>query len=150
MYQCAVYDRTSYLFHFFLFSRRKLGESNLRYESLERNARRFTNKFPKIPKSPKEIIDTFNDSNIYNEYAYNLRKTSSFYKGTEIHLCGSFSVFASDQMINMIEENIEPKDRFYLLDGTFRVAPTSFYQLLLIHIEFKNDVSSYFRMIDLH
>lgn len=125
----------------FSFPIRDLGESNLTFERLERNARRLkNNKFPKMPRSPHDIIEAFKDPDTRDKYAFNLRKTKRFYMDTVILEDSSyFTIFASYQAIDMIEKHI-PENRNYLIDGTFKVATMGFYQLLIIHIEVENDV----------
>lgn len=124
------------------FKRRTFGESKLTFKKVERNARRYKNKYPKMPKKITDIIKAFNDNAIIEKYAFNLRKTKRFYIDTVVHGSDFFTVFASHQIIGLIEKFIAPKDRKYLLDGTFEIVPlTTFYQLLIIHIEYKNDVS---------
>lgn len=125
--------------------RRELGESNLKFESLERNTRRYKDTFPRMPKCPSHIIKAFADPQIYDKYALNLRKTHPFYIATVEHDEKTFfSIIVSHQIMQMIEENIPPKDRKYLIDGTFKVTPMGgFQQLMIIHIEYKNDVRFY-------
>lgn len=106
-----------------LFSRRKVGDSELRFDQLERNSRRYKNIFPKIPTCPQDIIDVFKNEIVYEEYALNMRKTHPFYITTEICGLGNiFSVFSSKQIIEMVERHIMPKHRKYLIDGTFKVV----------------------------
>lgn len=46
----------------------------------------------------------------------------------------------------MIKQHIPTDDRRYMMDGTFDVAPLgSYYQLLIIYIEYKNDVGFYLK-----
>lgn len=123
--------------------RRNLGESELKFEMLERNARRLKNgKFPKMPKCPSDIIEAFKDPTIYDRYALNLRKTKPFYIDTICAGTSYFTIFASHQVIDMINKHIPPSRRNYLIDGTFKVTPIGgYYQLLIIQIECANDVS---------
>lgn len=136
---------TIYLFPYFFFHfwRRKFGESKLTFKKIERNARRYKNrKYPSLPKRAIDIIKTFNDKAIVDKYGFNLRKSKRFYIDTVVHGTFFFSVFASHQVISLIEKYIAPKDRRYLIDGTFKVVPLNkYYQLLIIHIQHKNDVS---------
>lgn len=123
--------------------RRELGQSNLTFEKVERTARRHkNNKYPKMPRSPKDIVAAFENEEIYEKYGFNMRKTKPFYVDTvEIGVASFFTIFASYEAIDLIKLHIEPRDRNYLLDGTFKVRPIGgFYQLLIIHIECKNDI----------
>lgn len=129
---------------FILFSR-TFGESDLTFKRVERNARRYKHpKYPKLPKSATDIIKAFAKKEIILKYGLNLRKTKRFYIDTVVNGSEFFTVFASHQIIGLIEKHIAPRDRKYMLDGTFKIVPlTDYYQLLIIHIEYKNDVRSF-------
>lgn len=113
---------------------------------MQRNLRRILNAGnPKNPKSAESVRASFENEDVMENYGYNLRRSESFYMGTltekkKSSPC-SFSLFGSKEVINMIEEHIKPEERKYLLDGTFDTSPVGFYQLLIIYIEYKNDVS---------
>lgn len=102
--------------------------------------------FPRNPKTAKEIVEAFQISEIFEEYAFNLQKSKLFYIDTvevptkENFKGGFFTIFASHHVIDMIKESIAPEKRNYLLNGTFKVSPKGFYQQLIIHIEVKNDI----------
>lgn len=66
------------------------------------------------------------------------------YIGTVVKSKYAFTVFASKFVIDFIEKNIEPSSRKYLMDATFDSLPKDFYQLLIISIEYQNDVSNIF------
>lgn len=131
-----------YLIFYFLILRRPLGESKLRYKKMERNLSRKKNKkYPKRPKMVANLIEAYEDPNILQEFGNNLRNTSRFYIDTILLLQSVFTVFASQQIIDMIKIHIPSDERTYMIDGTFSVVPISgFYQLLVIYIQFKNDV----------
>lgn len=108
----------------------------------------------KIPRSIRDFQSQFKDRDIINKYAYTLDGDAKFYIDTVIHQevgpdqevkeCG-FSMFASHYVIDFITKNIPPESRNYLLDGTFDNLPLGFYQMLIVAIEYKNDVSYSFR-----
>lgn len=111
---------------------------------MERNLRRHKNKkYPKVPRSAVDIIRSFEDSAVIQEFGFNLRKTKRFYIDTvEIDEKSSFTLFASHEIFDLVKKHILPNDRRYLMDGTFDVTPIGcHYQLLIIYIEYKNDVS---------
>lgn len=118
-----------------------MGKSNLRYKSIERTLRRRKNqKHPKKPTSIKDIIEAFKNQSIMNDYALNLSRTERFYINTIEHELYSFTLFASYQIMSLIENM---PYRNYSVDGTFDMTPVnSFYQLLTIHIEYEKSVSS--------
>lgn len=77
------------------------------------------------------------------KYGYTLENDARFYAGTVSKSKYGFTVFASEFVIKFIEKNIAPKSRRYLMDGTFDKLPSPFYQLLIISIEYQNDVSNF-------
>lgn len=109
---------------------------------MERNLRRILNgDVPKMPTSTNDISRAFEDAATMDQYGFNLRKTERFYIDTVQNDNHSFTLFASYEIIRMIEKYI-PGDRHYLMDGTFDVTPIGpFSQLLIIYIEHQNDVS---------
>lgn len=80
-----------------------------------------------------------------------MRKTKRFYIDTIIKKVQDpklvktetfFTLFASLQMIDLIRQYIPPHSRRYMMDGTFDIIPLGpYYQLLLIYIEYRNNVS---------
>lgn len=110
---------------------------------MARNLRRYTNKkYPSKPTTTREIKMAYNSFETMQQFGLNLRKTHRFYIDTVENGGSEFTVFASYEMMNMVEEHIPPESRRYMVDGTFDVVPIShFYQLLVIAIEYKNDVS---------
>lgn len=46
-----------------------------------------------------------------------------------------YSVFASQRIIDMIEQNYTEEQRKYAMDATFLVVPLLFFQLLIIYFE---------------
>lgn len=78
------------------------------------------------------------DPTIKKDYGMNLRNTDPFYFETiESKQC-AFTVFASHEMIRMVDEFIPRENRSYVVDGTFDVVPVGcgFCQLLVIAIDF--------------
>lgn len=98
---------------------------------------------PKRPKSLHDINNLFNEEHIIQQYGMSLDKRHQLYHATVSTDTYGFTLFASNATIEMVKEHI-PDGRIYLLDGTFKSAPTPFYQLLTISIEYKNDASIFF------
>lgn len=123
--------------------RRPHGESSLSFRSMARNLRRKTNKRrPQNVKTPKEIQRAFENQETMENFGVNLRKTDRFYIDTIGKKKSAFTIFGSHEMIRLVEEHIPPEERRYMLDGTFAVVPLGcYYQLLIIAIEYKKDVS---------
>lgn len=99
---------------------------------------------PKTPSSIKELKSEFEKPEIIEKYGKTYVGGDNFYSGTFLSPEYDFTVFSSPFVMKFIEENI--KDRRYLMDGTFDSLPKGFYQLLIISIEYQNDVSKYFSL----
>lgn len=117
--------------------------TSLRYQKMQKTLERCKNKkHPKKPRSIEDIRDIFLDPNVIKQYGNNLEGDMPFYAGTVIENDYGFTVFISKFTMDFINDNIEPGLRHYLMDGTFDSLPGNFYQLLIITIEYRNDVSS--------
>lgn len=123
--------------------RRVPGESKLRFDSISRQLYRLRDKqYPKRPSTDEELKKAFANENIFAEYGHTLDKRRPFYAGSKIKKNRyAFHVFASFGIIDLVRKHIPPNQRKYLLDGTFKIVPRQFRQLLIIAIEYKNDVS---------
>lgn len=118
---------------------------------MQRNLRRRKNaKKPKYPKKPKTVTDvkkTFEDKETAQKFGRNLRNTEQFYIDTVVKKQSTkdsfFTIFASFQILNMVAAHIPACERIWMMDGTFDVTPVDvgYYQLLIIYIQYKNDVS---------
>lgn len=117
---------------------------------MERNFRRLKNQeYPKAPKTADEIMKAYSDPIIAEKFGNNLRNSARFYRGTVIIPPKSaFTIFASQQIIDLVKKHIPEGERTYMMDGTFAVVPVaSYYQLLIIYIQYKNDVRFYIYII---
>lgn len=120
---------------------REIG-TNLKFQSADRNFHRWkTESRPKIPSSIKELESAFKTPEIINKYGQSYEGDGKFYIGTVLSPECDFTVFASPFVMKFIEENIN--DRRYLMDGTFDSLPKGFYQMLVISIEYQDDVSKF-------
>lgn len=109
---------------------------------MKRNMNRVKNsQYPKNPKTCEELKAIFTEPDILNKYGYNLDITEALYIDDVDNDEYGFCLFASQSTINIVRLHIETKKRKYLIDGTFSCALKLFYQLLIISIEFNNDVS---------
>lgn len=108
---------------------------------MQRTLQRHKNKqYPKNLDSIEGIRETFKDPRIIQDYGKNLGGDEMFYIDTVVHENHAFTLFASKYAINFINDNIPPESRHYLMDATFDSLPNEFYQLLIISIEYNNDV----------
>lgn len=115
--------------------------------------------YPKLPKIEKGDSDTtfhkkyqnlLNEADIRENYGKSLDKKHKLYFGSVVRPLFAFHVFVSFAVINMIKKHITKENdqkRRYLMDGTFKVVPKRFNQLLIIAIEYKNAVRIKFSKI---
>lgn len=96
--------------------------------------------YPKIPKTIKEIQLAFQDENIWERFGMTLDGVHELYSGMKIDNSHSFLVFGSQKVIENICTYIPQENRKLLIDGTFKIVPRLFYQLIVVCVEFKNDV----------
>lgn len=133
----------------FLLHRRIPGESQLRFKRIKRNLYRLRDKrYPKRPSTDEEIQKAFENDDISAEFGQTLDKRRPLYAGSVVEKNNyAFYVFASFGIIEMVKKHIPPDQRKFLMDGTFKIVPRRFRQLLIIAIEYKNDVRSCLIMI---
>lgn len=80
---------------------------------------------------------------IREAYGRTLDGNHTLYIGSKVESEFGFHVFGSHAIMKLVHEEIPPEQRTYLIDGTFKIVPRGFAQLLIIAIEYKNDVSIY-------
>lgn len=120
------------------------GCATLRFNQMERQLRRIKNQtFPASPTNGNEIITIFSDVEMLNLFGKTKHdEPAIFYKGTLVHRDYTCTFFASDKIIAMIGENLDPNNRKYLMDATFKIVPVGcFSQILIMYIECLGHVS---------
>lgn len=80
------------------------------------------------------------EPHIFEEFGQTLDKTKQLYFGSVFRRAYTFHVFASERVIDIIKRHMSNIKKNYLIDGTFSIVPRQFYQLLIITVEYKNDV----------
>lgn len=109
------------------------------FEKYERTLRDLMKtKFGKSPSTPQEINDEFLKPEIMNCLGQSLyRESGPLYNGIQIESGYSNCIFSSPYSILLVKNNLEPKDRFFLMDATFRITPRgTFQQVLIIYIKY--------------
>lgn len=96
--------------------------------------------YPKIPRSVEEIHTTFQSEEIKKKYGYTLNGKYELFVDVIAAKEYAFCLFASSVTLQIIRQHISPENRCYVIDGTFKIVPSMFTQLLIIAIEFKSDV----------
>lgn len=124
-----------------LLCRREPGESKLKFNKIKRQLARWKSKiYPSKPSSQEDIPIILEKPDVYENYGQTMNKAHRLFVGSEVKKNYAFHVFASYAVIDLIKEHISPNERFYLMDGTFKIVPRGCNQLLIISIEYKNDV----------
>lgn len=101
-------------------------------------------KNPRHPKRPSSLAEFRNEilkPDLMSQYGYTSDGDFRFYIDTVLNKDYEFTVFGSQYTIEFIQKNIPPESRRYIMDGTFDKIPKYFYQLLIIAVEYQNDVS---------
>lgn len=98
-------------------------------------------KYPRLPKCIADIRTAFEQKEVMKDFGYTLDKSRVLYVGTVVKKSYSFVTFASRKVIDIIKDMIPSTQRRLLIDGTFQIVPRQFNQLIVISIEYKNDVS---------
>lgn len=132
--------------------RRKRGESQLKFKSVSRQLYRLRDKqYPKKPQTDEEIREYLKKPEPFEEYGKTFDKLHPLYIDSVIEKGKyAFHVFASISTIEMIKTEVPCGRRKYVMDGTFKIIPKQFNkkgQLLIISIEYKNDVSFFVKNI---
>lgn len=122
--------------------RRRRGESRLKFKKLKSMLhRRKSIKYPKLPKTHAEACALLQDPKISTEFLQTADQNGKFYVGSEVKKEHSYHVFASYSVVELITKHMVGQPRRYLIDGTFKVVPRGFAQLLIIAIEYRNKVN---------
>jgi len=102
--------------------------------------RRKSIKYPKRPKTHQETRNVLQDPQIKIDFGQTVDKYGAFYIDSVVKDQHTFHVFASPSVVNLITNHMVGQPRNFLIDGTFTVIPKEFAQLVVISIEYKNDV----------
>jgi len=97
---------------------------------------------PKPKKNVHEVITAYKNKTVLENYSYSKHENSAFefYKGS--YECADFSssYFASDHIMNNIQNNIREINCNFLMDA-FKIRPFGeFYQFLIIYVAFWDQV----------
>lgn len=95
-------------------------------------------KYGKSPNTLEVIEREFKKASVFQDLGLSRHHEHGvLYNGIDIakDYCNCF--FSSAKAIQLVKDNLEPDERFYLMDGTFRITPHGeFQQVLIIHVEY--------------
>lgn len=100
-------------------------------------------KYGKSPTNGREILLEFQKENVREEYGFSLlQDRGPFFNDVIITDRFENCIFSSSKSIALILENTLEKDRFFIVDGTFRITAKGVWQqTLILHINFGIKVS---------
>lgn len=95
-------------------------------------------RYGKSPTTAMEIQQEMLKPDIFDALGRSLHRDKMvLYNG--IHITPEYvnCFFSSKKSVQLILENLDEKDRFFLIDATFRMTPNGlFQQVLIVHIQF--------------
>lgn len=102
-------------------------------------------KYGKSPINGREVILEFQKESVREDYGFSLlQDRGPFFNDVLITDRFDNCVFSSAKSIALIMENTLESDRFFILDGTFRITAKGVWQqTLILHINFGIKVSTY-------
>lgn len=114
------------------------------FESIERTLRNYRKtKYGKSPNTPQEIEAEFQKQDVFRDLGLSkFRERGLLFNKICIEKDYCNCIFSSEKSIALVKENLEVDERFFIMDGTFRITPRgAFQQVLIIHIQFGIRVS---------
>lgn len=118
-------------------------QSTLQFKNIKSTLyRKRQAKVPKNPQSVSEIIDHFDNTEIFDAFGTSLhQEKSAFYDFSFENRQFSYCIFSSKRCIHLIQDKIPINERHILMDATFKVVPKSpFTQLLIIYVRYHKKV----------
>lgn len=99
------------------------------------------------PKNAVQVIESFNYEAVWTQFGLTKDEDNPrhFFTACIKEENNSFCLFSSLKSIELIKENIQPSQRTYLMDATFKIVPHGcFKQLLIIYIAYFDEVGATF------
>lgn len=117
-----------------------IGPFPKKYESVEKTLRELRrSKYGKSPKSVHEIADAFENEYVMEGLGKSLYgERERLFNTMQIEQNFSNCIFSSPSSIALIKKYIDTNERFFIMDGTFRITPHGvFTQVLVIYVRFE-------------
>lgn len=96
------------------------------------------NRFGKAPDNGTEVLEAFQKEQVMRDYGFSLlNERGRFFN--DVIITNEFEnvIFSSAKSIALILEHVPESQRFFILDGTFRVTPQGVWQqTLILHASF--------------
>lgn len=74
-----------------------------------------------------------------------IKDAGPIYNGAVVTNDFDYCVFSSPKSISLILENVPQSERFFIIDGTFRITPKGVWQqTLIVHVMYKSKVRQRF------
>lgn len=124
---------------------RCIGPFPKNFENIERTLRDLRkSKYGKSPSTPEEIAREFEKPHIIENLGTSLHsEKGQIYNTIQIEESFCNCIFSSPKSISLLKQNLEPQERFFMMDGTFRITPRGlFQQVLIIYVQYGIKVNS--------
>lgn len=111
---------------------------------MKRNCRRLQRMgIPNTLENVEDIKLAFQNEKIMEVFGMSMEdEPKQFYRVAVEESSYSYCIFSSQSMIDLIKNHIAIERRRFLMDATFKIVPkSSFYQLLIIYVEYVEKVS---------
>lgn len=95
-------------------------------------------KYSKSPVTPEEIELEFKKDDVFEDLGLSQhREHGVLFNKIDIQDEYCNCIFSSANLIDLVKKKLEPNERFFVMDGTFRITPHGpFKQVLIIHVEY--------------
>lgn len=102
-------------------------------------------KYGKAPTNGIEVLTEFEKEAVLQDYGFSLlQEHGPIFNGVVVRDNFENCIFSSAKSIDLILENTTESERFFIVDGTFRITPKGVWkQVLILHINFGFKVSKF-------
>lgn len=117
---------------------------SLKFDKIKRTLLYMRNSlFPKSPKTFQELKEAFENEEVLKVFGHSKSdQNNPFYRTTNIVENRAFTIFASEDIIRLINTRVDKSKMDILMDSTFKICPEGeFKQLLIIHLKYFNKVN---------
>lgn len=114
------------------------------FDNIEKTLRNYRKtKYGKSPTTAEEIQMEFEKPEVFEDLGRSkFREHGILFNEIDIQENFTNCTFSSAKSIQLVKDNLEPQERFFIMDGTFRIAPHGiFQQVLIIHVVYVLKVS---------